>query len=489
VKELLDITRILSATLENVMKDIDVLDVTTKVQIYEKIIPTISFFKKLNENKINRQKTKLKIATYKNFPPIVGFKNINEKEVAYGFEVELLKLIFDTKFLKNYEVDLCLEFVKIDHYDKLWQLPNDCDLAIGGFSKTEQREQEIKQDQDNGTLTKQIYWSIPYYHVQRTLIYKKSDKEMAQLAEKFVEAFKRGDKELNSVMHDAPPNSIFIATFPSTGYYDAISRLGRTNEDVQNNTNNVNPKIEFGTTNDEDIQRLKTESNVRGLMRGSDVATEIVKHDPEQSLAMITPWNINNGIVYKYGIKDESNEGFSITGDDMNLMLFINLRIIQLFQSGKIEELTEKMFEGDFNFNKVIPNVESNCEEDVKSDGKSDGKTDGKSDGKSDSENKIYEMDKKILQPFFNLMGLRDGKISQTNFQAYFQTIDDFVNYDEEAISLIFQEADINKDGFIDIKEFIRIMKMNDKSVEWNILFYHLKREYQKDNYTDRKEK
>jgi hypothetical protein len=245
VTELLDITKILSASLESIIKDIDVLDVTTKIQIYEKVIPTISFFKQLSENKLNRQKTKLKIATYKNFPPIVGFKKLNEKEVAYGFEVELLKLIFDTNFLKNYEVDLCLEFVKIDHYDKLWQLPNDCNLAIGGFSKTEQRERQIKQDQDNGTLTKNIYWSIPYYHVQRTLIYKKDDAAMVDLAQQFVEAFKRGDRELNSVMHNAPPSSIFIATALSTGYYDAILRLGRTHEDITNNRNNTNPKIEF----------------------------------------------------------------------------------------------------------------------------------------------------------------------------------------------------------------------------------------------------
>jgi hypothetical protein len=473
ITELLDITKILSASLENVIKDIDVLDVTTKIQIYEKVIPTISFFKQLSENKLNRQKTKLKIATYKNFPPIVGFKNLNEKEIAYGFEVELLKLIFDTNFLKNYEVDLCLEFVKIDHYDKLWQLPNDCNLAIGGFSKTEQREQQIKQDQDNGTLTKNIYWSIPYYHVQRTLIYKKNDAAMVDLAQQFVEAFKRGDRELNSVMHNAPPSSIFIATALSTGYYDAILRLGRTHDDITNNRNNTNPKIEFGTTNEEDIRRLKTEPNVRGLMRGSDVATEIVKHDPDQSLAMITPWNIHNGIVYNYGIKDESNEGFSITCDDINLMLFINLRIIQLFQSGKIEELTERMFDGEFDFNKVIPNVESNCEENVKLDDVFEVKNQA-------LKSEITATDKWIMQPYFDLMDTdQDGRISEREFQQYLKKKSDFTNYDNIAIHRLLQEADLNKDGFIDLNEFIAIMKLNSgKSNDWDILFKHIKEEY-----------
>lgn len=473
IVELLDITKILSASLENVIKDIDVLDVTTKIQIYEKVIPTISFFKQLSENKSNRQKTKIKIATYKNFPPIVGFKKLNEKEIAYGFEVELLKLIFDTNFLKNYEVDLCLEFVKIDHYDKLWQLPNDCNLAIGGFSKTEQREQQIKQDQDNGTLAKNIYWSIPYYHVQRTLIYKKNDAAMVDLAQQFVEAFKRGDRELNSVMHNAPPSSIFIATELSTGYYDAILRLGRTHDDITNNRNNTNPKIEFGTTNEEDIRRLKTEPNVRGLMRGSDVATEIVKHDPDQSLAMITPWNIHNGIVYNYGIKDESNEGFSITGDDINLMLFINLRIIQLFQSGKIEELTERMFDGEFDFNKVIPNVESNCEENVKLDDVFEVKNEA-------LKSEITATDKWIMQPYFDLMDTdQDGRISEREFQQYLKKKSDFTNYDNIAIHRLLQEADLNKDGFIDLNEFIAIMKLNSgKSNDWDILFKHIKEEY-----------
>lgn len=472
ITELLDITKILSASLESIIKDIDVLDVTTKIQIYEKVIPTISFFKQLSENKLNRQKTKLRIATYKNFPPIVGFKKLNEKEVAYGFEVELLKLIFDTKFLKNYEVDLCLEFVKIDHYDKLWQLPNDCNLAIGGFSKTEQRERQIKQDQDDGTLTKNIYWSIPYYHVQRTLIYKKNDAAMVDLAQQFVEAFKRGDRELNSVMHNAPPSSIFIATALSTGYYDAILRLGRTHEDITNNRNNTNPKIEFGTTNEEDIRRLKTEPNVRGLMRGSDVATEIVKHDPDQSLAMITPWNIHNGIVYNYGIKDESNEGFSITGDDNNLMLFINLRIIQLFQSGKIEELTERMFDGEFDFNKVVPNVESNCEEDVDLD---------VSEVKNEAlKNEITAADRWIMQPYFDLMDTdQDGRINEREFQQYLKKKLDFTNYTNSEIHRLFQEADLNNDGFIDLNEFIVIMKKNSGNRnEWRILFDYIKEEY-----------
>jgi hypothetical protein len=357
--ELLDVTRFLSANMESLVNELNVLDVATKTQIYEKIVPTITTFKQLSQNRSTGQPIKLKIATYENFPPIVGFKN----GMAYGFEIELIKLIFDTEFLSNYGINLCFEFVRIEQYDKLWQLPGDCNLAIGGFSKTRQRENQIKKDQKSGALKKNIFWSIPYYHVKRTLIYKKNDAEMIALAKQFEDASKVSNNELNRVMHDAPPNSIFVATALSTGYYDTILRLGRTHEDITKNTKNTNPKIEFGTTNEEDIRRLKTEPNVRGLMRGSDVAKEIVDHDPEQSLAMITPWNIHKGIVYNYGINDSSNEGFSVTGDDINLILFINLRIIQLFQTGKIDELTQRMLRGEFDFNKVVPNYKNNCED------------------------------------------------------------------------------------------------------------------------------
>jgi hypothetical protein len=198
-----------------------------------------------------------------------------------------------------------------------------------------------------------------------------------------------------------------------------------------------------------------------------------VKHDPDQSLAMITPWNIHNGIVYNYGINDSSNEGFSITGDDNNLMLFINLRIIQLFQSGKIEELTERMFDGEFDFNKVVPNVESNCEENDKSDG---------FEVKNEAlKSEITAADKWIMKPYFDLMDTdQDGRISEREFQQYLKKKLDFTNYNNSEIHRLFQEADLNNDGFIDLNEFIAIMKKNsgDKSNDWAILFEYIKEEY-----------
>jgi len=89
-------------------------------------------------------------------------------------------------------------------------------------------------------------------------------------------------------------------------------------------------------------------------MRGSDVGSELIEHDPDKTLAMFTPWNITEGIVYNYNILEEPNEELYIASNDDNLLLFINLRIIQLLESGKIDELAERMKNGDFDYNTVI---------------------------------------------------------------------------------------------------------------------------------------
>lgn len=179
---------------------------------------------------------------------------------------------------------------------------------------------------------------------------------MRQLADNIhakmvIDKFSNADAD--DIMLKLPPNSVIIATKNSTGYFDAVYRIQKHNKEWNIDTNNVNPKIEFGTTTDEDIKRLKTEPNVRGIMRGSDVASELVEYDLEQTLSMFTPWNITEGIVYNYSALEEPNEEFYIASNDDNLLLFVNLRIIQLFESGKINELTKRMKRGDFDYNTV----------------------------------------------------------------------------------------------------------------------------------------
>jgi ABC-type amino acid transport substrate-binding protein len=346
-KKLLDQSSTILNRTQTLLQDVSKKYEKTEFHICSRVIYTIHFFKQLTLH-TNNEKVKLRIATYANFPPIVGFKG----EKPYGFEVELLKLIFDANFLKNFFTsELSLEFVKIDQYDKIWTIPNDCTLAIGGFSKTIQRSLAIEE------AGKKIYWSIPYYRVKRALIYRKNDTEMATLASKLhtkmgADSFSNADADV--IMTDLPPNSIIIATKNSTGYFDAVYRIQKHNKDWDIDTNNVNPKIEFGTTTDEDIKRLKTEPNVRGLMRGSYVGSELVDHDPDQSLAMFYPWNITEGIVYNYSVLEEPNEELYIASIDDNLLLFINLRIIQLLESGKIDELVAKMKRGDFDYNTVF---------------------------------------------------------------------------------------------------------------------------------------
>jgi Ca2+-binding EF-hand superfamily protein len=85
----------------------------------------------------------------------------------------------------------------------------------------------------------------------------------------------------------------------------------------------------------------------------------------------------------------------------------------------------------------------------------------------------ISAADKWIMKPYFDLMDTnQDGKISEREFQQY-------TNYDEEAIHRLFQEADLNNDGFIDLNEFIAIIKKySGKSKEWDILYNQLIAQY-----------
>lgn len=114
----------------------------TEYQICSRVIHNIHLFKQLKNKNNNKNKSILKIATYANFPPIVGFNDGK----PFGFEVELVKLIFDAQFLKQFFTsELYLEFIKIDNYDKIWTIPEDCTLSIGGFSKTIQRNLAIEE--------------------------------------------------------------------------------------------------------------------------------------------------------------------------------------------------------------------------------------------------------------------------------------------------------------------------------------------------------
>lgn len=314
--------------------------------LHRNMIISTGFFKKIHENNNDEKSTTLKIATYANFPPIVAFA----KENPYGFEVELIKLIFDKDFLSNvYGIELELEFVKINTYDKLWLIPEDCTLAIGGFSRTPQRDNDIDlYERANLQQNIHITWTIPYYFIQRTLLFKKSDEAMVKLQIRVHNLMTQiGDEAANKAMTELPAGSIIIATKNSTGYLDSIKRLENHGWSL---SDNINPTIEFGTNTEHDIHRLKTEPLVKGVMRGSDVGAELVQNDAE--LGMFNSWKITEGIVYNYGINNDPNEGFSIASKDSALTQFMNLRITQLLLSGEIAELIKKMEDGIFDYRK-----------------------------------------------------------------------------------------------------------------------------------------
>jgi len=55
------------------------------------------------------------------------------------------------------------------------------------------------------------------------------------------------NSDADEIMMDLPPNSIIIATKNSTGYFDAVYRIQKHNKEWNIDTNNINPRIEFGT--------------------------------------------------------------------------------------------------------------------------------------------------------------------------------------------------------------------------------------------------
>jgi ABC-type amino acid transport substrate-binding protein len=96
----------------------------------------------------------LRVAAYANFYPVCYRKNGKWR----GLDVDLLKMFCKVAGLE-------LELVERKRYDDIWFEPPDkkADTAIGGIANTD------------GRTKPNTAWSIPYFYVQRTLLYNKND--------------------------------------------------------------------------------------------------------------------------------------------------------------------------------------------------------------------------------------------------------------------------------------------------------------------------
>lgn len=190
----------------------------------------------------------LTVSAYANFFPVC----YKEKGVLKGLDVEIMK-----EFARL--CNLKIKFIEKKNFDGIWldpvKRPKISDVAIGGIGITKKRTRADTE------------WTIPYFYVNRTLIYNKKDPLISL-------------KDVDRTV---------LGTKNSTGWIDAFERLKKLK---------LSHHLKPGTTDENDL-KLLLEGKIQGLMRGSFVGKAIVKKYPQ--LGMITPWKMDPSLVSSDG--------------------------------------------------------------------------------------------------------------------------------------------------------------------------------------------
>ncbi len=197
----------------------------------------------------------LTVAAYTEFPPIVYIKNGK----YMGIDVDIIEAFAEICNLK-------VEYIKIDKFDGIWNLPEleISDISIGGIANALERG------------TDRTEWTMPYFYVHRSMIYNKKNIDINNSNFRFPLLGK---------------NTIILGTKNSTGWTDGAKRRKQFEGDVKLSA--MNP----GTTNKEDVEKLKN-GKIIGIMRGDFVAKAIVKQN--DTLAYFK-WNMLPELLPKDG--------------------------------------------------------------------------------------------------------------------------------------------------------------------------------------------
>jgi len=230
----------------------------------------------------------LTVACYAGFAPVCFYRRRkNKEEEIVGSDVDLIR-----GFAKACGVTL--ELRPVTHFDGIWNYPARglADVSIGGIGVSEARTRTGTQ------------WSLPYFRVQRSLLYNTSDP---------IRKFSDIHAEVRG-------------TVGSTGWLDAQETLKKAKR---------LKFLEPGHSDEEDMHDLLA-GRIQGLMRGSFVSQALVKKHPKQ-LAMLGPWEIDaklvssDGEVFAFPCTKNSGVAVSLSG-----------YIVDQLLSGELERLLEK---------------------------------------------------------------------------------------------------------------------------------------------------
>lgn len=227
----------------------------------------------------------LRVAAYANFYPIV-YKDPKDGKTLRGLDVDLIR-----GFCKA--TGMVPKFTQVKHFSQTWRSvdANDADIGIGGIGMDDWRNQSG------------LEWSMPYYRVMRTLVYRLSDP--IHLFPRDVTGKIRG-------------------TMGSIGMIDAMNRLEDVGKDhLIDDT--------WKSTDQQDLRDLLS-GKIQGLMRGSFVGRALVEKHPKQ-LGMTKPWSASGKLDETFAFPCHRGSGIAA---------LMNYYLAHITATGELRRLKRK---------------------------------------------------------------------------------------------------------------------------------------------------
>jgi len=231
----------------------------------------------------------LTVAAYANFFPVCYH---DESGALAGLDVEVINAFAAAAGLR-------VHYIEHAKFNGIWDAPDrgTADVSIGGIANSK------------GRGTAKTEWTIPYFYVNRSVLFNKSD-------------------AIHSFPHDV--HGVVVGTVGSTGWVDANLRLKRAG------------KIHLlvsGRTDADDVRALLSHK-IQGVMRGDFVSRAIVHAHPHE--LGLTSWEIapelvpSDGEIFAYPAR--SGSGVAVCMSAFLAELIVNGGLHQLMERFKLVE-------------------------------------------------------------------------------------------------------------------------------------------------------